>query len=188
MGVSLVIYSSIFFRYRSIEEAAPLLRCFAGFILGMGIFSISGICNHMSSAWTTVGQTIVTFGVILSMHMHLNHPFIIFQFGLLIALTARDTGLLAPVLRMPPFLLLGTLSYSIYLTHWLIYRAYWIYGNDIFHSLASNYSPGNVSLLKYSAFFTLVIATSFVTYRLVEMPARRFLKGTSNNYPKSRVE
>lgn len=175
LGVPLVIYGAIFFRHQSIEDAAPLLRCFAGFIFGMGVFSISSISNQVSRALTAMGQVVVILGILISMHIHLSHALIILQFGILISLTARDTGVLAPVLRTSPLFLLGTLSYSIYLTHWLVYRAYWIYGDDIFHSLASNYSPDNVSWLKYTVFFTLVIVTSFATYRLVEMPARRFL-------------
>lgn len=187
IGVSVAIYISIFSRYRSIEDAAPLLRCFGGFILGMGIFSISVIGKLISNTWISVSQCFVILGITLSMHLGLSHSLIISQFGLLIVLTAHDTGFIAPILRTPPLVLLGTLSYSIYLTHWLVYRAYWIYGNDIFHGLASNYSPANVTLLKYAAFFSLVIIMSFATYRWVEVPARIFLNAVLSKYTFARA-
>ena len=141
----------------------------------MFVFSISKEIANWSFATMTVLQLIVVTGVVLSMHFALSHVFVVAWFALLVLSTSSDSGMLAVFLRARMLVFLGTLSYSIYLDHWIVYRAYWLYGNDVFSGIASNYDPFKVTILKFIVLFALILAASLFTFNFVELPARKYI-------------
>lgn len=113
--------------------------------------------------------------VVIALHLGLHQAIVLAAFASLILSTASDQGPLARVLASPLLLLLGTLSYSLYMTHWIVYRLYWMYGSYLFADLASDYSQINVYLLKVFLLLALTFGLSWLTYHKIELPARRYL-------------
>lgn len=177
LSISASFYFLIFKNHASVEDASPLIRCFAGFIGGMGLSSLASSRNFKSLPIVFINslQLLSMAGVIVTMHYAGAQAIIILLFSVLIISTSTDRGIVATMLSNRILLVLGTLSYSIYLDHWLIYRAYWIYGNDIFGALASNYSQGNITALKFVTLFSAVIAIAYATFHWIEVPARAYI-------------
>jgi peptidoglycan/LPS O-acetylase OafA/YrhL len=93
--------------------------------------------------------------------------------AILILGLAADTGPLARLLRGRVPFHLGRISFSIYLIHWPLMLAtvplVWTWGTP---------TPGRLRLAIYSALLLLaVIALASLTYRFVELPARRLGRG-----------
>jgi peptidoglycan/LPS O-acetylase OafA/YrhL len=81
--------------------------------------------------------------------------------GLLILCLASDAGVVARMLRTGWCVRLGTISYSIYLLHAPLLAA--------FGKVSATWNGG----VRVAAFLVLLLATSEVSYRLVEVPGRR---------------
>jgi peptidoglycan/LPS O-acetylase OafA/YrhL len=77
---------------------------------------------------------------------------------------AKNRGVLSWILATAPIMLLGEMSYSIYLFHVVILQII------ISHHLLS-FSP----TLNLTAYLVLVLATSYIVWRWIEKPARAFI-------------
>ncbi|WP_447793385.1 acyltransferase family protein [Pseudomonas farris] len=89
-------------------------------------------------------------------------------FGLMIVFFAINKGLMSKVLRLRLFIVLGEISFSMYMIHQIIFRYY------------SSHKPFFEFLPKDAVFpFLLIaiIASSYLIWRFVELPAQRLLKG-----------
>lgn len=82
----------------------------------------------------------------------------------LIMVFACENGLLSRVLAFPPFVLLGEISYSIYLIHWPM-LTYYKFHTDKFMVVPDKWLM--------PLFCLAVILTSYTCYALVELPCRR---------------
>ncbi|WP_081733783.1 acyltransferase family protein [Methylomonas sp. 11b] len=169
---------ALYLIYYGEKDGFVVIRCFAGFMLGIFIFIVYKEIPVTDYRVATSLQLIGGSGVLFAMHFSLSHSLVIASFGLLLYSTASDCGFLAKLLNTRIFVLLGTLSYSIYLNHWIIYKAYLFYGVYVFGALSSNYSPMNVSILKYFSLMFVIFVLSFITYRYIEIPAQKYLKRT----------
>lgn len=85
-----------------------------------------------------------------------------------VILAAADSSTVASrVLSTRPAILLGEISFSIYLTHWIVLQM----SNRVLPLTAA---PG-WAILPYLAFLSaIVLAISFATYRWIELPSRRW--------------
>ena len=107
-------------------------------------------------------------------------------FSLVVLVFAFEGGLISRLLRTPPMLGLGTLSYSIYMNHIVVlYAATQLAlalqraaGLDLRlqtetggYLWGTNVVAGNIGI---AALFGLVIATSMLTYRFIETPGRQW--------------
>lgn len=101
------------------------------------------------------------------------------MFGLVVAVFAQQAGLLSRGLRTKPMLLLGTLSYSIYMMHHFLQDRLM----DLLWFIGGPLVPPRVGRIVLSgpawacdAFIlvelAIVIAVASITYRYVEVPAR----------------
>lgn len=88
-------------------------------------------------------------------------------FGCLIVVMALNRGLLSRALSHPVFVLLGEISYSVYLLHLLIVQGY------LRHQPALAWIPNPLKLLLY---WGLVLLVSYLMWRFVEKPCRQFLR------------
>lgn len=90
-------------------------------------------------------------------------------FGLLIYLLAIGKGKVSKLMATPTLVLLGELSFSMYLIHQLLIRFY------VTHShFFSHISP----LLALLGLMVVLFALSYCMWRYIEMPGRRLLLGT----------
>lgn len=88
-------------------------------------------------------------------------------FACLIFFVAMNDGLLARVLKQPPLVLLGEISYSVYLVHQVLLRR----TDDAAWFLAIPVE------LRFPLFWLCLIVISYAIWRFVERPSRRLLVG-----------
>lgn len=109
-------------------------------------------------------------------------------FGAVILVFAFEAGLISNILKLKPFLLLGTLSYSIYMNHMFISGKFFalparILENNFGVHVADtvNNSPvfgtDVVTGTLWEIFYLLVVvAISYLSYRLIEDPCRNWTR------------
>jgi peptidoglycan/LPS O-acetylase OafA/YrhL len=93
-------------------------------------------------------------------------------FGALILFAALGRGLIARALSHPFPILLGEISYSVYLVHFSIVRAFGLPGSD-----RPAWIADLPAWIAYPAFWLVTLALAYFTWRFIERPARRFLLG-----------
>jgi peptidoglycan/LPS O-acetylase OafA/YrhL len=148
----------------------------AGFIAGMLLHRMWRHGGERLQSAATLLQLAAAAGAAAALHYGWSQAWVLISFACLIVATAGDRGPVARALALRPLLVLGTLSYSLYMTHWIIYRLYWMYGGYVFSGLASRYSPENVYALKVASLLALTFAVSWFTYHKIELPARWYLR------------
>lgn len=89
-------------------------------------------------------------------------------FALVIFVMAFHRGLLSRALAIPPMQLLGEISYSIYLLHYVLLLAY---------RADPGITKDMTGAQSYLAYWIVVLMASFIVWTLVETPARRWLTG-----------
>lgn len=173
-----------------------MLRCIFGFSAGMIAFelhdSYSGRIS-LTARQSTALEVIAVLGVgffVSSVGISVGSLFAPFVFLIAILVFAREGGKVSQVLLTPFPLLLGALSYSIYMTHWTIHgvgRAFIGLAERVFdYPLISerpyHHSPGMEAVygngwfmgeILTFAMLGVVIAVSYLTYRFVETPWRK---------------
>lgn len=174
--VVVAIYVHTFANFQDIGDQQPLARCVAGFITGMLLHRLWHQQRHRLALSAGLMQMASMAVAIAAMHLGWSQAIVLIALAMLILTTADDRGPLARVLASRPLLLLGTLSYSLYMTHWIFYRLYWMYGDHVFSGLASAYSPLNVYALKVTLLTVLSLALAYLTYHWIELPARSYLR------------
>lgn len=89
-------------------------------------------------------------------------------FGFLIFVMAHEKGIISKVLSWPFLVLLGEISYAIYLLHTILLHFY------LLHRQAFSDIPG---WMLYSFYWLLVLATSHLIWLFVERPCRKLITG-----------
>lgn len=158
------------------------LRCLLDFSLGMCVYDLF---YRMRPRFAARSQLPMLVSLLASLSLMsvprsaLPDPWPVLSFGVLIWLTAVYQGRDHIRLDSRPLELLGTISYSIYLSHFfiltLLIKLSNLFGLRLFDAPRS---PG-LSLLVLGAFLVLVLGVSFWTYRLVEIPGRRYVKSVA---------
>ncbi|TCM57769.1 peptidoglycan/LPS O-acetylase OafA/YrhL [Rhizobium sp. PP-F2F-G48] len=116
----------------------------------------------------------------------------IIAFGVAILLFSFERGQISRLLRVRPLLLLGTLSYSIYLVHFIVFTILFAavriaqgrLGVDLirFDGLHDrlDFGPAGLMDLVALAYIGVVLMFATITYRFVEEPGRRFFNRVSS--------
>jgi len=97
-------------------------------------------------------------------------------FAALIGAVALNQGLLSRVLSVPPLVLLGEISYSVYLVHYTVARVL----------ITSEWAHGDSPWLVYAGAWTATLILAYLVWPFVEMPARRYLVGLVSGSPSRR--
>ena len=113
-------------------------------------------------------------------------------FAFAVALFAHEGGYVSRLMKTRPLLLLGTISYSIYLTHIFVQsrmmNAAGILENRLVEGLLTKTKDGvfysqAIAIPAIMLMSALTILASYVTYRLIEAPGRNFFKRLAARIP-----
>jgi peptidoglycan/LPS O-acetylase OafA/YrhL len=159
-----------------------LVRCLYGFAAGAAAWHVfRRIQERIPSGTAAEGwavATVLVFVMVVGRHpLSIAAPAV---FAAAVLVFARQGGAVSRILARRPFLFLGTVSYSIYMTHYFIARrsVEWVAfakgrGISLFDSLGADRWAGDVALAVYLA---IVIAVSAATYQFIEAPGREWIR------------
>jgi peptidoglycan/LPS O-acetylase OafA/YrhL len=95
---------------------------------------------------------------------------------LILAISQQSHSLGMRMMNSSLLLYLGTISYSVYMVHWVlisIVKAFWL---DNLHLVFDEGLTKTQSILALGLFIPIVILTASLTYKFVEVPLRQYLK------------
>ncbi|WP_063200360.1 acyltransferase [Bradyrhizobium sp. AT1] len=180
-----------------------LVRCLYGFALGVLSFDLRERFPPLRTRLTTSGETLLETASFLlviayvsvaggSVALQVASPVV---FTLVVLVFAREAGAVSRKLTVPFMLVIGTLTYSIYMLHPLVravVRAILMVVERLAHTdlfvsyaLSSGHEPTKVMSMHGSlwlgdllqvAMLLLTVLLSVATYRLVEEPGRNWVR------------
>lgn len=183
--LSIIFYLLYFNLFEEVERFSSLIRCLGGFLLGCILYYFwSFKLIKIQSYW--IASLIETVSLIslyfIISNAHLGFMFTIetyFLFALIIYLfSIQNIGMISNLLKSKYFQKIGLLSYSIYMTHFIIVTALYnlfayILKLDTFQFIFNGRDHTGIvfSFSAYLNFFIicLVILVSYFTYKYVEM-------------------
>lgn len=159
------------------------LRGLAGFICGMISYRIylrKKLMTRISQDWLVILLIII---LVLCMQNHINNLMYVPSLMLLVIQSAANNGMVKAFCLLKPLQFLGTISYSIYLWHYLLILCVAIPAIDLagYHYTA----PGSVLvnqlqwLVMLVLFAMVVVVFSWLSYRFIEKPLRDKWNGIS---------
>lgn len=160
-----------------------LLRCLAGFLLGMLILEIyrKGIgYNVLKRSWCFI---IIFAATVISMKFEIEDLFLVLLFFPLIILTAAYNNTTIKRILETPFLQrLGDWSFSIYMVHIPIAQIFIIFLVKANPSIYASFPPQRsgppdftTGLIVCIGLLVLTLITASLTYRYIEVPARNYI-------------
>ncbi|TAN64843.1 MAG: acyltransferase [Methylobacter sp.] len=135
------------------------------FLYETGVILLAGICMHFTNP---LAEWAGTTWLGLSVTAWLYGSGSMFIFGLLIYVIAMGRGRIAVWLSHPVLVLLGEISFSLYLLHQIFLRYY----QDNITAF-----PQLPNLLSLAIFWAIALLASYLMWALIEMPGRRFILG-----------
>ena len=168
-----------------------------GVLRAIGVFSIGAIVWNLqrlgrlpTHAMLEPGVVLLVTGVVVlcsQLTVLLVSPYLC---ALLVWVFAQEAGPVSLLLRKQPFRLLGMHSYSIYMTHVVLYQLAWDaltgarhflgVGPDLRVALVSEPWSGDLLVL---AVLAGVLCVSMATRRFIEQPAREWFRGLAGVRP-----
>lgn len=162
-----------------------LVRCVAGFVLGMVLCELSPRVGSLPGALLSAAQLAAVIAIAVLIERADNDVLLIVPFMVLVLTTTTDRGIVARALSVGPLQRLGELSYSIYLLH---VPVIWIFG-----TVWARTTPylGLSPMVARTVFILTVLAITLIgarfTYALIEVPARRALTARFARTPRRMV-
>lgn len=149
----------------------PIVRCLAGFMLGLLMFRLAQSRRVLEPAASdgAVGFVIalLVIGFVVGVHDLLIYPL----FALLVLGLYGNRGCWARVFGWRPLYWLGTVSYSLYLLH-----PFLVLPRRSLEAVLQAWLPGSLAYWTSSvAVYAVLFVLSDASYRLVEQPGRRWL-------------
>jgi peptidoglycan/LPS O-acetylase OafA/YrhL len=173
-----------------------MLRSILGFSAGVFVFEIWRKTNRyrIDERLAFVAEILCVFFVFIFVTAVAQGNYSLFAplvFAIVVLIFAKEAGPISSILKNRIFVVLGLLSYSIYLVHLLVERvmvraaltaeavtAHPLitkvpHEGEIIDVLGLNYTQGN---LWACAYLILVVAVSALTYRYIEVPSRQWFR------------
>jgi peptidoglycan/LPS O-acetylase OafA/YrhL len=148
------------------------VRCLYGFAAGV-------LCWHAHKRWRLQSGTPLELAALAAVVVFVSTsaynsasyaaPYL---FAWVVVVYARQAGAISRFLQHRGFLLLGTLSYSIYMVHWFVVGRVYSVAKVLKTDLLT-INPWIGDLL-FIAFMSVVVGISWLTFRFVEQPGRRW--------------
>jgi len=171
--VGVAIYVHTFSNFPNVEGRQSLARCIEGFSTGILVHRVWLRKVGWMAPVAAPAQLATVVVALAALYQGWNQALVLVGLAALILATPDDRGPLSRAQALRPLLLLGTLSYSLYMTHWIVYRLYWMFGECEFSDLASRHSAVNVYILKVFVLLVLTATLSLLTYHKIEFPTHR---------------
>jgi peptidoglycan/LPS O-acetylase OafA/YrhL len=154
----------------------PLVRCVAEFTLGLVAFRAAtetGIRSVARAPWLSPAVFTALFGLLLVRHADVLIVCLIPVF--LVTLACADSAV-SRGLASAPIMLLGRLSYAIYLLHFpLLPIRPWVGGR-----LAATLGPLGSDAAALVAFWCALLVLAALCYRFIEVPGRKMIRRVEN--------
>lgn len=159
----------------------PVLRGLAGFGLGMAIFPLHAALTRRKPgpAIASLIELAALAAAALVLQTQASVPLADAAFAAVVLVFAQESGALSRLLLARSFVLIGTISYSIYMVHgFVIGRSF-----DLLHAAMPGWvaegsdtltGPVLVTNLLSLALLTGVVAVSYLSWRFIENPAREW--------------
>ena len=178
------------------ESDWGIIRCIYGFAAGVVCWNVHRRWNGKLekwlsgniAEWCTIGFMVAFVSVSGDTLLSLAAPYV---FGLVVLVFAFEAGNASAILRLRAPTFLGTVSYSIYMTHVFVGEKLFnagsmlanlwhvdsfthrvINGRD-FYFLGTRLWHGDIA---YTVYLAMIIAMSYFTYRWIEKPAREWVR------------
>lgn len=157
------------------NNVGPILRCLAGFTLGVVSWKLF---DHMQKSFSSVQSNITTIVISIATFISLSKSgtdvFTIILFALLIPSIGAKESFISKLLSCKPIHFLGVISYSMYISHILILALYKGYVNDFVSFAIKNgqYRSDASTFLS----LLMIIAVATISYYVVEKPTRKLLR------------
>lgn len=159
-----------------------VFRCLAGFLLGMLLFRVyeeSIAIDFFKKSWVFV---FFFLAVMVTMHFGVEDILVIALFPFVILAAAYNDTMIKKALDTPVLQRLGDWSFSIYMVHVPIMYIFWVYQIRISPTMLAKFpaepaGPPNytLGLIACIVVVTLTLIVSSLSYRFIEVPARRYL-------------
>lgn len=173
--------------------SSQILRGVLGFGLGVGCWHVwertAGTGLSAAAATLAEAAALLSCAAVIAWSDYFEAGFVIadLTFMAAVLIFAGQRGAVSRLLCLPPFLLLGTLSYSIYMVHSMVIGR----GADVLRWLGQGalVLEGNLPVRRIVAqtplladlfgviLLALSVAVSWLTWRFIEDPARRWSRG-----------
>ena len=191
LAISIVAYGILYMKSgHSMLRTFDLgmVRCVGGFFLGVFIFSVNKALRFDISKNVSSTIEVLVVGIMFFLVLNSNQSkalqlltFVLFGFVVLV-FSLSEKGILSRVLGTKFMVLLGTLSYSIYMVHAIIIGMVgnvWQYVLKMHTSVLANQGDHAIKLfvtpyapLLNTGLVAVVIGVSFLTYTYIEKPWR----------------
>lgn len=145
-----------------------VIRCFGGFLIGLGLYRLQRSALPLSPAVTDGLALSALAGIVVLMHLDANDLLIVPLFALLVLTGASGQGRLNHALASAVPHCLGRISYSIYLVHGLVFMLFWFGAPALGLSFQTPLAAGAFAL----AFLAVTLVGAALAYRFVEVPAQ----------------
>ncbi len=175
IGFGLLLYLQVTNGNMFASVQQGLMRGLGGFLIGMVIFHINGIVGKTDKRFIGFAQLISVIGIIWIMHTGSPDIAVIPFFALLILFSSTDQSWIGTFCRMRPVYFLGTISYSLYMTHNIVILAFNKKWGTIIPDLNFVFKTGWVFLLT-GVQLALIIFISYIFYTYIEDWFRRYLR------------
>ena len=176
-----------------------IFRGIYGFIAGHFVWRAAKL-RSLPARFATIAEIAIVAGIIAYMALANTGPIALLAplfFGPAVWIFSAGRGAVSRLLGNPPFLKLGALSYSIYMTHYVILRIGLTSAKAADHFLHTGivtdyYVPGigTAQFFNFGSrwlgdafeilYVAIVISVSILTFRFIEMPARDFFNKKAN--------
>ena len=148
-----------------------------GFLIGMLIYWF-----YERPRWGgVIGSDVLFWGasllVFVSFHLGAPDASVIPIFGVIVLSAAYNRGTAYKILNTRPMVLLGEISFSIYLTHIFLRGLLWKLQESLFGPSAVPALGFGGFVITLLVFIAVTFGFSYMTWRFVEVPGRAFIRG-----------